>query len=64
MELETSNFYLFLWFGLISLYIYILTKIVTKERKKAEENGKEFEFFTNKKVLRFGISGIIVFIIY
>lgn len=64
MELDTGNLYILLWFGLIGVYFFILNKIHTKQKKLAEEKNEDYEFFTNKKVLKFGIGGIIVVILY
>lgn len=64
MELDTSNFYLLIWFALIAIYLFVLSRIITKERTKAEDKNEDFDFFTNKKVLKFGLGGVILVVLY
>jgi hypothetical protein len=64
MQIDTSGLYIIVWFLLAAFYIHRLYKIHRKQEKLYKEQNKEYNFFSNPKILKFGIGGIVVLLIF
>lgn len=51
MELQTANFYIFIWVGIGALFSYILVRTHKKGVAKAEQEETEYAITKNRKLI-------------